>query len=104
MELEKFKEKLRTYSERDIIFTKHAQIRLITRDINLNEVVENIINPEKLVFFEEQTTKSDFKKYDCYFSYSENLTHRYVFTTNGKILIVTIIKINKDYQRMIKKK
>ncbi len=104
MDLENFKAKLRTYSEKDIIFTKHAQIRLITRNIDLKEVVKNIINPEKLVFFEEQTTETNFKKYDCYFSYSKNLTHRYVFTINGKILIVTIIKINRDYQRMIKKK
>jgi hypothetical protein len=104
MNLQEFKAKLKTYSEKDIIFTKHAQIRLIIRDIDLKEVVKNIINPEKLMFFEEQTTESNFKKYNCYFSYSGNLTYRYVFTINGKILIVTAIKINRDYQKIIKKK
>jgi len=41
------------------------------------------------------------KKYDCYFAYSKHLYHRYAIILNEKVLIVTIIKINRDWQKAI---
>ena len=57
MDLEKLKEKLNSYSKEDIIITNHAEIQAIFREIELDEVIENILNPEKLVYFEEQLLK-----------------------------------------------
>jgi hypothetical protein len=102
MKLEELKEKLKTYKKLDIIFTKHAEIQSIVRDIGLEEVKENIVNPAKLVYAKEQEArKKGEEKYDCYFAYSKNLYHRYALLLNRKVIIVTIIKINRDWQKAI---
>ena len=103
MELNELKEKLRGYDNKDIIFTSHAEIRALHRGIDLDEVRGNILNPEKLVsFIEKDLENSDVKKYECYFAYSKNYCHKYVFTLNSKVIIVTIISINRDWQRMLR--
>lgn len=105
MEIEELKNKLKSYSKKEIIITEHAELQAIVREIDLEEVKNNISNPGKLVFFEEQESKKmNEKKYNCYFSYSENLCHRYILTINGKVIIVTIIKINRDWQKIIQRK
>lgn len=103
MELEELKERLKSYKKSDIIFTKHAEIRALGRGIDLEEVKENIVNPTKLVYAKEQ--KAEHKnelKYGCYFNYSKDFSHKYVLTLNRKVIIITIISINRDWQRMVK--
>jgi len=102
MILEQLKEKFRKYKKEDIIITKHAELQAFVREIDIEEVKNNIINPEKLVYAEKQDSiKQDEEKYDCYFAYSKHLCHRYILTINRKIIIVTIIKINRDWQKAI---
>ncbi len=102
MELEQLKAKLRTYKISDIITTTHAELQAFVREVNLEEVKENIVNPVRLVYAKEQKAKyKGEEKYDCYFVYSKCLYHRYALTFNGKIIIVTIIKINRDWQKAI---
>ena len=65
-------------------------------------VKENIINPKNLVYAKEQEAqKQGEEKYDCYFAFSKHLYYRYILTINRKIIIVTIIKINRDWQKAI---
>ena len=72
------------------------------REISLEEIKQNIVKPEKLVYAKEQESKkSGEEKYDCYFAYSKHLYHRYVLTINRKVIIVTIIKINRDWQKAV---
>ena len=105
MKLEQLKEKLKTYKKGDIIFTDPANLQAFVREIDLEEVKENIINPDKLVYVEGQKAlKKNEVKYNCYFAYSKYLCHRYALTINSKIIIVTIIKINRDWQRIIEKR
>ena len=102
MELAKLKEKLTKYKKSDIIITAHAELQAFVRDVDLEEVKENVINPIKLVYAKKQEAKcKDEEKYDCYFAYSKHLYHRYALTINAKIIIVTIIKINRDWQKAI---
>jgi hypothetical protein len=102
MNLNELKESLRCYNKDEIIFTKHAELQAFIRNVNLEEVKENIINPTRLVYAKEQKAKyENEKKYDCYFSYSKHLYHRYALSIDRKIIIVTIIKINRDWQRAI---
>jgi len=103
MNLKELKEKLRTYNKSNISFTDHAEIRAFIRNINLNEIKENIINPKKLAAFKEvKAEKDNERKFECYFAHSKYYCHKYVLTVNGKIIIVTIININRDWQKMIK--
>jgi len=102
MELSELKEKLKKYKKEEILITRHAELQAFTRDIDLEEVKDNIINPKKLVYVKEQEfKKTGEEKYDCYFAYSKHLCHRYILILNRKVLIVTIIKINRDWQKII---
>ncbi len=102
MDLDSLKKKLRGFKDKNIIITNHAELQAFVRDIDINEVKKNIRNPEKLVYAKEQDSiKEDEEKYDCYFAYSKHLYHRYVLIIDGKIIIVTIIKINRDWQKAI---
>jgi len=104
MKIDEFKEKLRSYDKKDIIITNHAKLQAMIRQIEIREVIENLTNPEKLVYFEEQESIDNKKKYNCYFRYEKHLAHRYILTLNSKVIIVTIIKINRDWQKIIERK
>ena len=96
MELEELKKKLMFYKKEDLIITDHAILRADFRETNIDEVKNNILNPEKLVKIKEKKSKfSDERKFECYFKYSDILYHKYVLTVNRKIIIVTIIIINR---------
>lgn len=96
------KEKLRGYSKDRIVITSHAEEQAIVREMNLEEIKENIVNPVKLVYAKKQEAfRENEEKYNCYFAYSKQLYHRYILILNGKVLIVTIIKINRDWQKAI---
>ena len=100
MDIEDLKRRLRKYKKEDIIITNHAEIQAYVREIGLEEVKANILNPEKLVYVREEDKN---EKYDCYFAYSKHLYHRYILVLNSKVIIVTIIKINRDWQKAIEK-
>ena len=99
MNIEEFKKRLQEYKKSDILFTKHTEIRALHRAIDLEEVKENIVSPKRLVFVRQQENKL----YECYFEYSTNFSHKYVLALNGKVLIVTIISINRDWQKTPKR-
>ncbi|MBU0760579.1 MAG: hypothetical protein KJ600_06410 [Nanoarchaeota archaeon] len=45
MNLDELKQKLRTYKKEDIKITSHADMQAYVREINVEEVKENITNP-----------------------------------------------------------
>ena len=50
--------------KKDIIITEHAEIQAYVREIELEEVKNNIVNPEKLVYASEQRAENpDEEKY-----------------------------------------
>jgi len=105
MDLENLRKKLQVYNKQDIIITDHASIQAEFRGISIEDVKENITNPKRLVFAEKQKTENpDDEKYDCYFAYNKTLCHRYISVLNRKVIIVTIIKINRDWQKIIESK
>jgi hypothetical protein len=102
MDLVKFKQKLENYSFSQIYFTEHSRIQGIVREIHLNEVKKNLLSPFRLVYVKQQSSRNIHeKKYNCYFAYSKYLFHRYAIVLNRKIIIVTIIKINRNWQKAI---
>ncbi len=102
MDIDKLKEHLKKYKKTDIIITGHAREQADVRNIDVREVIWNVIHPDKLVFAEQQPAKhKNEEKYNCYFAYAEDYYHRYIIVLTGKLLIVTIIGINKRWQRVI---
>ncbi|RMF89995.1 MAG: DUF4258 domain-containing protein [Methanobacteriota archaeon] len=96
--------KLKGYRSEDLIFTSHAKIQAVVRGIDLREVKDNILNPRRLAFAEKQPAQREGEeKYDCYFAYSKTQAHRYILTLNKKVIIVTVIKINRRWQQRFEK-
>lgn len=93
-------ELLKEYNSESILITSHARIRMIQRQISEKEVLENIINPKRLEF----SRKEKETKYDCYFVYSKTQCHRYVLVFQDNIIVVTVIKINRQWQLITEKK
>ena len=94
--------KLRAFSIEDIIISEHAMVRIKQRQLDINEIKENIINPKRLKYAIKQfPLKKGEAKYDCYFDYSKNLCHRYVIVIRKNIIVVTAIKINRRWQNIV---
>jgi len=105
VDLESLKSKLRTFKKEDIILTDHALARAKFRRIDIEEVKSNIVNPVRLIHSEQQKAENkDEEKYNCYFAYSKNFAHRYIIVLDGKVIIVTIIVIDKSLQKIIERK
>jgi hypothetical protein len=97
--------KLKLYSEEDIVFSDHALIRMVQRQIDKSEVIENILNPVRLEFaVREKSASSSEEKFDCYFGYSKSRCHRYVLVLKKNVVVVTVIKINRRWQRIVEAK
>lgn len=102
MDVTAIKQKLQSYNAKDIIIVNHARIQALSRNIDLEDVKKNIQYPNKLVFAREQPAKKKGeRKFDCYFVLRPNYYHRYIIVFDGKLIIVTIIAINRDWQRAI---
>ena len=59
MNLDELKNKLIQYKKEDIIVNKHTRDQADVRKDDIEEVKENIVNPDKLVYFEQQQAKSN---------------------------------------------
>ena len=96
--------KLARYKPEDIDFTAHAKLQAQVRQLSLDEIRGNILNPAKLTYAERQPAKkAGEEKWNCYFKYSERQAHRYIIVINKNALIVTVIKINRRWQRRLDK-
>ena len=83
MDIFVLKERLSKYKKSDIIITDHARLQAFVRNVDFEEVKENIINPVRLVYAKKQEAKyKGEEKYDCYFAYSKHIYHRYNLTIN----------------------
>ncbi len=103
--IEYVKERLKKLDEKDIIFTKHAEERLVSRDIKKEEVIGNLSRPDKLIFAERQESEDPSeKKFDCYFRYTEDYHHRYVIALDKKCIIITIMDRHRSLEFSERKK
>ena len=98
------KRKLIKYKKEDIIITDHARKQAIFRNVDLEEIKENIINPKRLSYAEKQKAeKEGEEKYNCYFGYSKTQCHRYVLVISAKCIVCTVIKLNRRWQHIVEK-
>ncbi len=98
-------EKLKNYTETQIIITEHAKFQACFRNIDLEEVKRNIQNPEKLYFAgKQEALHKNEERYDCYFGYSNTRCQRYVLVFNKNCVVCTVIKINRRWQKRVEKR
>lgn len=99
------KGRLQTFRREDVIITPHARIRMTQRQVPEEEVIENIINPERLeAAIREEACSADEEKFDCYFGYNKTRCHRYILIITGGVVVVTVVKINRRWQHIVEKK
>lgn len=107
VDLESFKKKIAEFKKEDIIIKSHAIIRLLQRQMNEDEIKQNVIDPFRLFHvIQEPSDYPDEEKFICYFKYSRRNYHKYVLAINTKIkkiIIITVINLNRDIQREIEK-
>ncbi len=91
MNLEELKSKLKSCSPEKIIFRGHALERGFEREISKEFVVENLLNPEKLIDFIEEPSKiPGEKKFKLIFEISGKKSLIVVAALNGFINVITI--------------
>ncbi|MCD6476725.1 MAG: hypothetical protein J7K26_00975 [Candidatus Aenigmarchaeota archaeon] len=62
------------------------------------------MNPVRLTFSRKQVAhKRNEEKFDCYFIYSNRQCHRYIIIFSRDLIICTVIKINRRWQRRVDK-
>jgi len=96
-------EKLSHLKREDIIITPHAGIRAAQRNIGMEEIYSNLLNPSKLTFAEFEGDAEDGKKYCCYFNTSKKRFNLYVIVINNNVTVVTVFEANKKLQRRAEK-
>ena len=98
------KKRLKSFTRENIIITDHAMVRIIQRQIDKNEIIENLINPERLDYAIKEDSSKKEEKFDCYFGYSRRLCHRYVIVIKNNVVVVTVVKIDRRWQEIAEKK
>lgn len=89
----------------DIEIDQHAELRAKKRNIDLYEVKYNLLNPSKRLSFANilEQEKDNLEKFKCYFGYSKTQCHIYIIKINGKLIVKTMIKLNKRWQKRAEK-
>ena len=95
---------LKRFKKEDILFDDHARMQSTVREIKREDVVHNLLNPSKMFFAREQQAKRENeRKFDCYFNMGRRWAHRYVIVINGKLQIITVIRVRKKWQKKVDK-
>lgn len=95
---------LKRFKKEEIVFDDHARMQSAIRGIDREEVRQNLMDPSKMFFAREQEARGqNERKFDCYFGISKRWAHRYVIVINRKLLVITVIKVRKKWQKKVDK-
>lgn len=106
--LDYVKNKLRSYTKEEIIFNEpHFTQRLILREGYKEEVINELLNPKKLVYYFTEKGKKNNTIYVLHFKISNTRTLRLpvVFDKSNKkcLYVITYIMRYRPWQNMVKR-
>ena len=106
MRVEQLKRRLRTYSVDDILYNEpHVTMRLIERSGRRDELVNNLLNPDNLVFYRTDVGIYGDTVHTFYFRIAEKetLLMPVIFDRGGKkcLYILTYIMRLRSWHTMI---
>ena len=106
-DLEELKKKLRDYKKENIIFNEpHFTQQLKLREGNRDEVINNLLNSDKLVYSYQEKGKFGDVKHNLHFNISDTKTMRIpvILDPNNKkgLYIITYIMRYRNWRNMIK--
>lgn len=107
-DIEVIKRKLRSYKREEVIFNEpHFTYMLLLRQGDKEEVINHILNPEKLVYSYSEVGKYGDIKHNLHYEISNTKTMRLpvIFNTNSKrnIYILTYIMTYRNWRNLLKK-
>ncbi|HIJ99005.1 TPA: DUF4258 domain-containing protein [archaeon] len=89
--MDEIKRKLLSYKKDQIFITPHVKLKLVEREIQEEMIYNNLLNPEKLVDFEEQKSKrAGERKYKLIFELSNARYFIIIVAINKYINVVTV--------------
>lgn len=106
MSFEGFAKKLKALQHYDIIFTRHARLRLIQRQIKKKLVITHLRNPTYLILVEKRETKKEDEKYKLWFVPSKRIAYIYIIVINHtlrRIIVKTAIKQRLMWQKRVER-
>ena len=105
-ELEIIQNKLKDYEKEDIVFNEpHFTNQLILREGNREEVIDNLLNPDKLMHATKECDSRGNVVYNLFFKISRSRTMKLpvVFGKKG-LYIKTYIMRYRRWQNMVRRK
>jgi len=109
MKLECIKLLLRSYEKEDVLFNEpHFTNQLAAREGSREDVLKNILNPERLAYASVRTGKHGDDVYSLYFKISNTRTMKLpvIFNPSGKkgLYILTYIMRHRAWQSMVRER
>lgn len=107
--IRRLKKKLKTYTEKDIEFNDpHFTQQMILREGKKEDVIKNLLNPDKLVYSYCEKGKYGDTIHCLHFRMSNTRTMRLpmIFDTGNKksLYIITYIMRHRSWQSMVRKR
>jgi len=99
-------EKLKKFSSYEIVFTKHAELRLVQRQIEKETVVDHIRKPDSLKLAERLYDRKEEEKYKLWFLPHKRIAYIYVMVINHyqqRIIVKTVIKQKLMWQKKVER-
>jgi len=102
MEIEGIKKKLKSYTVESIALSDHTLIRCFQRGITKENILDNILKPEKLIdIIEEESKYRGERKFKLVFDLSRNKSFIVVVSINKKLTVITAVIRYRKWVRPI---
>ncbi len=101
-----FAEKLRGLGSYGLVFTKHAELRLLQRQVAKELVISHVRRPDSLKLVEKLPAEKGDEKYKLWFVPSKRIAYIYVIVINHsqqRIVIKTVIKQRLVWQKKVER-
>jgi hypothetical protein len=100
---EEVAEKLKRYKSEDIILTNHAIWRSLERDVDMEELKRDLLDPKELYAAQRLKAKGEREeKFKCFFKKSNRTTIIAVIVINLRILVITVTNRKRKLGRMVR--
>jgi hypothetical protein len=82
--------------------TPHAQKRSESRSLPIIVVEDDLTFGRPTVVLEQQSERPDERKFNVYYKQTDEYYHRYIICLNSETRVITVMRVRKDLQKMVK--
>ena len=85
---------------RQIQHTRHCILQAHKRGMPLAVFENDLQNERPVLVLEQESENAGERKFDAYFLQKGDLFHRYVFSMNDEIRLITLMRTSKSVQKL----